>query len=157
MSTDLKSDIPDTPPEVLARQAASRPLTAQTAELLGAKGHMDEAGRMTNEQTMRANKAAALARKSAELYAGGTPLKGLTPEQTAEIKGRDYKDAPKMNPELGDRTPAFVNWLWANKPEDAKVRYAYRDIWPDKLPASWPPKPKAPKQAKQPAPSTVTA
>lgn len=133
---------PEAPLEVQQRQAKARALTPQTAELIGSKEYQDDAGRLidTNAVTKQ-NVAAKAARLRAESYAGGTPVAGLTPTKVAEIKGRDYPQAPKMDCELGDRTPAFVNWLWANKPADAKVRYAYRDIWPTALPlATWPPK-----------------
>lgn len=134
-------DIPDTPPEVLARQSASRPLTAATAELIGSRAYLSEGGKMVGDgytEMVRQNSAASKARARAEQYAGGSPVKGLTPDQHAEIKNRAYEDAPAMDAELGDRTPAFVNWLWSNKPNDAKVRYAYRDIWPTVLPEAWP-------------------
>lgn len=33
-----------------------------------------------------------------------------------------------MDPAMGDKTPAFVNWLYANHPEDAAKRYANRIV-----------------------------
>lgn len=35
-------------------------------------------------------------------------------------------DAPMMDPAAGDKTPAYVDWLYANYPEDAARRYAGR-------------------------------
>jgi hypothetical protein len=136
-------DTPDTPPEVLAAQAKSRPLNAQTAELIGATEYVNDAGKLTGLAAAQAKGAAASAarkaRNRAEEFAGGEPIAGIPDARVIEIKGINYPGAPKMDPELGDRTLAFVNWLWANKPEEAKVRYAYRDIWPTSLPATWPP------------------
>ena len=137
-----QSDTPDAPPEVLARQAKSRALTPQTAELIGAKEYVDDAGHTQpfGQQTMtKRDEAARSARMRAEAFVGGTPHAGIDPAKVALIKGRNYPDAPAMDVELGDRTPAFVNWLFATHPEDAKIRYAYRDIWPTSLPAEWPP------------------
>lgn len=141
MSED-KSDIPDTPPEVLAKQSRSRALTGETAQLLGAKDILTEDGKVS-DATRRAsavNAAAKDARQRAEAFAGGSPHAGLTIAAVAEIKGQCYEAEPKMNPETGDRTEAFVNWLWATHPHHAKVRYAYRDVWPTALPKAWPPK-----------------
>jgi hypothetical protein len=149
------TDTPDTPPEVLAAQAKSRALTPQTADLLGSKEFVNEGGQLTGLSAAQAKGAASAAKKArtrAEVYAGGTPIAGLSVEQVNAIKGRGYPAAPKMDKELGDRTPAFVNWLWATHPADAKVRFAYRDIWPTSLPNVWP---AAAKKAKQPA--TVSA
>lgn len=134
-------DIPDTPPDVLARQSAARPLTPQTAELIGAKSYMNDGGKMVGDgytEMVRQNSAALKARQRAEAFVGGSPLKGIPEAQVFDIKGRAYEDAPVMDPETGDRGTAFVNWLWANKPDEAKVRYAYRDIWPTALPEVWP-------------------
>lgn len=134
-------DIPDTPPDVLARQSASRPLTHETAQLIGSKAYLNEGGKMVGDgytEMVRQNSAALKARQRAEAFVGGSPLKGIPEAQVFEIKGRAYEDAPAMDPETGDRGTAFVNWLWANHPADAKVRYAYRDIWPTALPEHWP-------------------
>lgn len=134
-------DIPDTPPDVLARQSAARPLTPATAELIGSKSYLSEGGKMVGDgytEMVRQNSAALKARQRAEAYAGGTPHRGLTTENVHAIKARTYEDAPALDPEMGDRTPAFVNWIWANCPQDAKVRYFPRNIWPTTLPEVWP-------------------
>lgn len=152
-----KADTPDTPADVLERQAKSRALTPQTAELIGASEYVDEGGRMTSAR--RSSQVTSPAKRAAELYAGGTPVMGMDALQVSALRGKSYPAGPKMESELGDRTPAFVNWLWAKHPAEAKVRYAYRDIWPTVLPAIWPPKPlpKAKPKAKAPAaPSTAT-
>ncbi len=44
------------------------------------------------------------------------------------VKSKTYPDAPAMDPAMGDKTPAFVNWLRANHPEDAAKRYANRIV-----------------------------
>lgn len=157
-----QSDTPDAPPEVIARQAKTRALTPQTAELINAKEYQDDSGKTVTIGASRATKAdasARYARERAEAYAGGTPVIDIATKVVAAIKGRDYPSAPKMDIELGDRTPAFVNWLWATKPADAKVRYAYRDIWPTALPAMWPPTlpGKAKRARPASAPSTAAA
>ena len=41
-------------------------------------------------------------------------------------KSKEYPDAPPKNPDAGDKTPAFVNWLYENHPKDAELRYAGR-------------------------------
>jgi hypothetical protein len=148
------TDTPDTPPEVLARQGKSRALTPETAELAGTKTLVDGSGRVHDlgESARSPANTEKKAKVRAEAYAGGTPIRGLSVEQVNEIKGRGYEDAPKMEPELGDRTPAFVNWLWSRHPEDAKVRYAYRNIWPTTLPPVWPPKAKAVKKTETATP-----
>lgn len=138
-----ESDTPDTPPEVLAKQAKSRALTPQTAELIGSKEYLNDAGQIVGGGSgisAATRTAAANARIAAETFMGGEPHRGLTVENVAVSRGKSYPDAPRMDPMLGDRTPAFVNWLWSNKPNEAKIRYAYRDIWPTALPAVWPPK-----------------
>lgn len=43
------------------------------------------------------------------------------------LKLRTYPDAPKYD-HRGDKTPAFVDWLFANHPHDAEVRYLNRKI-----------------------------
>jgi hypothetical protein len=136
-----QSDTPDAPPEVLARQAKSRALTRETADLIKSPDFVDDGGRTIKlgiDPVTMADIAARKARTRAEAYVGGTPVMGLTPAEVATIKGRDYPEAPAMDVELGDRTVAFVNWLYAHHPADAKVRYAYRDIWPTVLPLDWP-------------------
>jgi hypothetical protein len=84
----------------------------------------------------------------------GEPLKGLNMAQVDEIRGRNYPKAPKMDATIGDMTPAFVNWLYANEPKDAAIRYAYRDILPTVLPAAWPYESIA-KQTRTKKPTTV--
>lgn len=146
--SDNKVDTPDTPPEILAAQAKSRALTPATAELIQAKEYVNDAGRLVSTVASASPRtpselAAQKARKLAEGYMGGEPLRGLSTEEHAKMRGKAYPGAPRMDLSLGDRTLAFVNWLWATHPADAKIRYAYRDIWPSVLPANWPPKPSA--------------
>lgn len=70
------------------------------------------------------------AKAAAEKAIPAEPLAGLTREQIEQFRSRSYTGAPKMDGMLGDRTPAFVNWLYKNHPKDAAVRYYARDIWP---------------------------
>lgn len=49
-------------------------------------------------------------------------------QDAATIKAKRYADAPPMDAAAGDKTPAFVNWLFDNHPEDASIRYAGRKI-----------------------------
>lgn len=135
-----KTDTPDTPPDVLARQGKSRALTRETAELIGTKEFVDGNGKLTQDGVIHVDFKAREARQRAEAFAGGYPLMGLGSDQIAGIKGRAYTEAPPMSPETGDRDPEFINWLWSNLPDEAKVRYAYRDIWPTRLPDIWPPR-----------------
>lgn len=50
----------------------------------------------------------------------------VSAEETRKIRCMSYKDAPKMDPNTGDLTPAFVEWLYLTHPYDAAVRYAAR-------------------------------
>lgn len=163
-----KADTPDTPPEVLAAQARSRPLNRTTAELIEAKEYVDESGHLQPVTFVpsRSDAAAKDARQRAEAFMGGEPLRGISVDAVATVRSRSWPDAPAMDPEIGQRTPAFVNWLWANHPKDAKIVYAYKDIWPTALPANWPPRPppSPPKpkakwkpKPKTPAPATPAA
>ncbi len=128
--SEEKSDVPDMPEEVVNRKATA--LTPFAAETIKSDKYMDEGGRMIathRTQKIQSDRARA-AREAAEEFAGGTPLAGTTPEQVAAVKAKNYPDLPAMDVELGDRTPVFVNALWAKYPMDAVIRYAYRDIWP---------------------------
>lgn len=60
--------------------------------------------------------------------ADGLPYaaEAVSAEETHRVRALNYKDAPKMDPQLGDLTPAFVEWLYLNKPYDASVRYFSR-------------------------------
>lgn len=139
MST--KSDIPDIPPEKLARKPL--PLTAETADLLGEKKYMADGGETIDlgAKSRRPDLAAIAVAERAEKYSGPEPLRGLKADQIATIKALELPDMPKMDAQLGDRTEAYRNALWARAPWYAAVRYAYRlKTWPTKLPASWPPK-----------------
>jgi len=39
-----------------------------------------------------------------------------------------YPDAPAIDPEAGDKTPAFVDWLTTHHPKDAEERYRGRKV-----------------------------
>jgi hypothetical protein len=136
-----QTDTPDTPPEVLARQSRSTPLTQTTAELIGAKAFQRDDGKMSDEAKRKHLRTAAAqdARKRAEVFAGPTPLKGISEDVVAAIRSATFDDAPKQDPTLGFRTQAYVNWMWANHPHEAVILYAYRDIWPTLLPKHWVP------------------
>lgn len=60
--------------------------------------------------------------------ADGLPytMEPVTADETRRLRGLAYPDAPKMDPNTGDLTPAFVEWLYLNHPYDAAVRYAAR-------------------------------
>lgn len=147
--SESKTDIPDTPPEVAARQAASRGLTRETVDLLSSDSSSgvakvvlfgDEAA-VAAGRARRVDPAARAAAEKAEKYAGPEPLRGLTPAQITAIKSVNHPGLPKMSPTFGDRTPDFLNAFWAKLPWYAAVHYAYRPgTWPTKLPAVWPPK-----------------
>lgn len=70
------------------------------------------------------------ARQRAEQNAPAEPIRGMTAAQVEEVRGRSYEKAPRMDPTLGDKTQAFVNWLFKNHPQDAYIRYYARDVWP---------------------------
>ena len=42
------------------------------------------------------------------------------------IKAKTYEGAPAFDPNAGDKTPEFVDWLYDNHPEDANLRYQNR-------------------------------
>jgi hypothetical protein len=136
----MTSDVPEIPPEVANRK--TKCLTAETASLIGEKTFLDDSGRESGQAKARASAAAQAAEAKARKYAGPYPLAGLTPEQIHDVRGIIYpdRDQPKMDPESGDRTPDWVNWLWAKYPWDAAKRFGgSREVWPTKLPAVWPP------------------
>lgn len=142
MPEEKNNDVPDIPPHIAARKAIGlTPLGAEqsksTMVLLGDDGVTDLAAPSRRQKVTPSMEAA---RQKAQRYAGGTPCRGLSPDQIETITNRDYEDAPKMS-FMGDRTQKFVDWIWAKHPWDAKVRYATRLCWPDTLPAFWPPKP----------------
>lgn len=60
--------------------------------------------------------------------ADGLPytMEPVTADETRRLRGLAYPDAPKMDSNTGDLTPAFVEWLYLNHPYDAAVRYAAR-------------------------------
>ena len=47
-------------------------------------------------------------------------------DETKRVRAKSYKDAPPMEANLGDLTPAFSEWLFLNHPYDFAVRYAAR-------------------------------
>jgi len=55
-------------------------------------------------------------------------VKDVPASKVDPIKSKTYPDAPAMDPAAGDKTPAFVNWLYAHHPEDAAKRYANRIV-----------------------------
>lgn len=44
-------------------------------------------------------------------------------DETRRVRQLTYKDAPPVDPNFGDLTPAFAEWLFLNHPYDAAVRY----------------------------------
>lgn len=42
------------------------------------------------------------------------------------MEGYQKEGAPALDPHFGDKTPAFVDWLYAHHPKEAEERYAYR-------------------------------
>lgn len=142
MSTE-KSDIPDIPAAVAAKQRKAIALTPETAEIVGEKTYMNEAGDLIQPggRVLRVDSVSRAAAQKAEEYAGPEPLRGLTKEQIEAIKMLDAPDLPRMDPRTGDRGEVFRNALWAKYPWYAAVRFAYRaNTWPTILPASWPAK-----------------
>lgn len=133
---------PDIPPEVLARMSASKPLSVQAAEDLGKPYTDDPLGLNKTVKTAvmrkkpgrkpgrKASKDAAIA-ESAEVDITDAaeyvdPLKGMTRDQVDAVRSKNYPGQPKMDPMLGDMTPDFQKWLWANHPKDAAIRYYAR-------------------------------
>lgn len=59
----------------------------------------------------------------------GVPVKAAKavdePTPAPEVQS-DPEGAPEQDPMLGDKTPAFVDWLYANRPEEAARRYQGR-------------------------------
>lgn len=63
--------------------------------------------------------------KVLDVGANGLPYLAVpvAASEVARIKALPYRDGPKMDPGLGDLTPAFVEWLYLNHPYEATVRY----------------------------------
>lgn len=57
------------------------------------------------------------------LIEAGKPLPRTVDAPVSKIKSKGYAGAPPMDPDMGDKTPAFVDWLYENHPEDAARRY----------------------------------
>ena len=144
MSTSPVIQKTETEPEIPSAIARRKPvaLTPIAAEdgraesregttLLGASGKGTiNAGLAAHIANRKASKKIVNARKEAEKLMAGEPLKGMTSAEIDAIRGRKYDKAPAMDATMGDITPKFVNWIFANYPKDAVVRYVYRDIWP---------------------------
>jgi len=47
---------------------------------------------------------------------------------------QDVPPAPEMDPRLGDKTPAYMEWLATFYPEDFKKRYAGRKVMGERMP-----------------------
>jgi hypothetical protein len=55
------------------------------------------------------------------------PMKPTPPPQ-------DVPPEPEMDPRLGDKTPAYMEWLAKFYPEDFKKRYAGRKVFGERMP-----------------------
>ena len=60
-------------------------------------------------------------------------------------------DPPAQDPTMGDKTPAYVEWMFKNKPEEAKKRYAGRKVLGVHLPVGLDKVPQFPKTDVKPA------
>lgn len=145
---------PVTPPEVAAKQAKPHFIGSPAAAPEGANTTppQDEpAGEPTADQKRIAELEAQLAAlKGGKQASPSAPSKPLATPRDHKVfvakqdvtgfikpskgddfmdpmKLRTYPDAPKYGVE-GDKTPAFVEWLFANHPKDAEARYFNRKI-----------------------------
>ena len=50
------------------------------------------------------------------------------------MKHTETNEPPEQDPRMGDKTPAFVEWMFKHKPEEAKKRYAGRKVLGVQLP-----------------------
>jgi hypothetical protein len=55
-------------------------------------------------------------------------------EVFAAEKTREIPPAPEQDPRYGDKTPAFIKWMFANHPEEAKKKYGGRVIQGIRMP-----------------------
>jgi hypothetical protein len=55
-------------------------------------------------------------------------------EVFAAEKAREIPPAPEQDPRYGDKTPAFIKWMFANHPEEAKKKYGGRVIQGIRMP-----------------------
>lgn len=55
-------------------------------------------------------------------------------------------EPPEQDPRMGDKTPAFVEWMFKHKPEEAKKRYGGRKVMGIQLPLNLEKTPEFPKQ-----------
>jgi hypothetical protein len=60
---------------------------------------------------------------------GKPPVEVLAAEKAPEIP-----PAPEQDPRYGDKTPAFIAWMFANRPEEAKKKYGGRVIQGIRMP-----------------------
>jgi hypothetical protein len=138
MSQQQTSVTPEIPPEIQNRRpvalthAAAEDGSAQPRDGLtdaGKSGRINPGLARYMEQK-KAGKKGQTARQKADALFASEPLRGMPAAAIEEVRGRTYDGAPEMDGNLGDRTPAFVNWLFKHHPKDAAIRYAYRSIWP---------------------------
>ena len=131
---DIPSAIQKRGPVALTPIAAESTHGARSVEgltLPGASGKTTlNAGLAAHNAKRQANTKAKKAKAAAVAAMPANPLQGLTAAQIEEVRSRAYPKAPPMDPNLGDRTQAFVNWLFKQHPKDAAIRYAYREIYP---------------------------
>lgn len=147
---------PVTPPEVAAKQAQAR-VAGETIPELQSKAPAEPApaGVLTPEQKRIAELEAELARMKGQPVPATRAAQTAPKELAAPIdppahlerqpgtgfvkpgrgddfmdpmKLRTYPDAPKYEQGMGDKTPAFVDWLFANHPDDAERRYYGRKL-----------------------------
>jgi hypothetical protein len=69
--------------------------------------------------------------------------------QTCKFMSKQSNEPPEQDPRMGDKTPAYVEWMFKHKPEEAKKLYAGRKVMGVRLPLGLDKVPQFPKTASQ--------
>ena len=135
---------PVVPPEVAARQGRIRTAgedpTPSTSATVGTEAPRVESETVAPFATVTPAEPVAereltelerLQAENAELkrrLAMRHPVASAVEAPAHEPLSETYADegAPAMTPEAGDKTPAFVDWLYQHHPEQAQARYGFR-------------------------------
>lgn len=128
----IRKDIaPEIPPEVQRRMDTERKVWSEPGAPEGGGFHDPLQAligdfEVSEASVRKARRAIIAACKSRKIPVDdeGMPLPLTLPEgKMRALLAKQYPGAPAMSPELGDLTPAFVEWLYLHDPQTAATRY----------------------------------